>query len=141
MRMIDRKNKGQTGNMGGAVKSDGTEMGQIRIHENVIAAIVRKTACGVNGVRRIAGSHFVDNLAEIIGSRRMGDRAMAIRLESNSVAIEVRLNLAFGAHIPTVASSVQSSITAEVERITGLTVTSVTVVIQELEDYETEKGE
>ncbi len=136
--MIERKNRFQTGNMGGAVKSDGSEMGQIRIHENVIAAIVRRTACSVKGVKRIAGSHFVDNLAEIIGSRKIGDRAMSIRLEGNSVAIEVRLNLQFGAHIPTVASNVQSSITSEVEKLTGLSVSSVTVVVQELEEYENE---
>ena len=137
--MLDRKSKPQTGNMGGAVKSDGTELGQIRVHENVIAAIVRKTACGVNGVKRIAGSHFVDNIAEIIGSRKIGDRAISVVLDGNNVSIEVKINLIYGAHIPTVASKVQSSITTEVESITGLNVTSVTVVVQELEDNDTEK--
>lgn len=127
--------------MGGAVKSDGTELGQIRIHENVIASIVRKAACGVNGVKRIAGSHFVDNIAEIIGSRRMGDRAISVNLDKNNVSIEVKINLVYGTHIPTVASKVQSSITAEVESITGLNVTSVTVIVQELEDNTTEKEE
>lgn len=136
--MIERRGKTQTGNMGGAVKSDGSEMGQIKIHENVIAAIVRKTACDVKGVKRISGSHFVDNIAEIIGSRRIGDRAILIRLDGNDVSIEARLNLQFGAHIPTVASNVQSSITSEVEKITGLNVTSVTIVIQELEESENE---
>ncbi|HRR05791.1 MAG TPA: Asp23/Gls24 family envelope stress response protein, partial [Victivallales bacterium] len=112
--MLDRKNKIQTGNMGGALKSDGSEMGQIRIHENVIASIVRKTACSINGVKRIAGSHFVDNIAEIIGSRKIGDRAISVNLDGNNVSIEVKLNLTYGSHIPTVASQVQSSITSEV---------------------------
>ena len=45
--------------------------GTVKVHESVIASIVRKAACAVPGVVRLAGSSLVDNLAEIDGSKRM----------------------------------------------------------------------
>ncbi len=122
----------------GALKTDGSEMGLIKIHENVIAAIVRKAACSVNGVIRLAGSPLVDNIAEIIGNRRIGDRAIAINIDGESVEVEVKLNIAYGSHLPTVAANVQSSIMREVEKMTGMTVSNVNVIVQELDTEERE---
>ena len=42
--------------------------GAVKIHENVIATIVRRIACSVEGVSKISGSSFVDNIAEMVGS-------------------------------------------------------------------------
>jgi uncharacterized alkaline shock family protein YloU len=130
--------KAHTSRIPGALKTDGSEMGLIRIHENVIAAIVRKAACSVNGVIRLAGSPLVDNIAEIIGNRRIGDRAIAINIDGESVAVEVKLNIAYGAHLPTVAANVQSSIMREVEKMTGMNVSNVNVIVQELDTEERE---
>jgi uncharacterized alkaline shock family protein YloU len=132
--MLEKRNKPLTGKMGGALKPDGTEMGQIRIHENVIASIVRRTTCGIKGVKRLSGSHIVDNIAELIRNKRIGDRAIVVNLEGENVSIEVKVNFEYGAHIPTVASNIQSLIAGEVEKLTGLNVTGVTVIVHELED-------
>ncbi len=130
--------KAHTSRIPGALKSDGSEMGLIKIHENVIASIVRKAACSVNGVIRIAGSPLVDNIAEIIGNRRIGDRSISININGDTVAIEVKVNIAYGTHLPTVAANVQSSIMREVEKMTGMTVTNVNVIVQELDTEEKE---
>lgn len=120
--------------MPGAVKEDGTELGVIKIHENVIASIVRKAALSVEGVVRLAGSTLVDNIAEIIGSKRIGDRAISVDMSGDRVSIEVKVNLSYGAHVPTVASNVQSAVIREVEKMTGMSVDSVNVIVQELDD-------
>ena len=41
---------------------DDSEMGDIRIHEGVIASIARRAALSVEGVSRLAGNSLVDNL-------------------------------------------------------------------------------
>ena len=79
-------------------------IGEVKIHENVISSLARRAALGVEGVSRLAGSLLVDNIAEIVGSRRMQDRAVTIEiLEDNRVAIEVKINILIGYRLPEVA--------------------------------------
>lgn len=108
--------------------------GTVKVHESVIASIVRKAACAVPGVVRLAGSSLVDNLAEIVGSKRMYDRAISISMGENSVQVEVKVILAYGTHIPEIAETIQLVVVEEITRITGMRVTKVNVVIIDLED-------
>lgn len=110
-------------------------MGDVRIHDGVIATLTRKSALGVDGVSRLAGSAFVDNFAEIVGSRRMQSRAINIFVDDNNqICIEIKLNLKFGYMIPEVAENVQKAVIANVEKVTGMTVTQVHVLIQDIDD-------
>ncbi len=120
----------------GAVLED-TGMGEGKIHENVISALVRKAVMSVEGVSRLSGSQLVDIIAETVGSRRMQDRAIAIQIDdTNRTAIDVKINLKFGYKIPEVSTAVQKAVIAEVENTTGMTVTKVNVIVQELETQE-----
>ncbi|MFA6102024.1 MAG: Asp23/Gls24 family envelope stress response protein [Victivallaceae bacterium] len=110
------------------------ELGVVRIHENVISSIVRKAALSVDGISRLAGSSFVDNIAEIVGSRKISDRAICIKLDEDKVEIEVKLNMKFGYKVPEVASEVQTAIIEQVENTTGMNVVCVNVVVQEIEE-------
>ncbi len=112
----------------------GTELGLIKIHENVISSLVRKAILSVEGVTRLAGSSFVDNIAEIVGSRKMSDRAIAIVLDEDKVEVEVKINVLFGSTIPEVAGAVQKAVIQCVESTTGMTVKQVNVIIQEVEE-------
>lgn len=112
-----------------------SELGDVKIHDGVIATITRRAALAVEGVSRLAGNALVDNLAEIVGSRRMQARAITIAVnESNQVVIEIKLNLKIGYTIPEVAENVQKAVIADVEKITGMTVTTVHVLIQDIDD-------
>jgi uncharacterized alkaline shock family protein YloU len=114
---------------------EGSEMGDVKIHENVIAALVRQAALEQEGVSRLAGSALVDDIANLVGSRRMQSRAISVELgEDSRVGIEIKLNLIFGYRIPEVADRVQKAIISSVEEITGMTVMRVNVLIQEIED-------
>lgn len=117
------------------------ELGVVKIHENVISSIVRRATCSVEGVARLAGSALVDNIAEIVGSRKMHDRAIGIKIDGSEVEIEVKVNVEYGSHVPTLAANVQSTVMDEVEKITGMKVTKVDVVIQELEEEPEEEEE
>lgn len=114
---------------------DDTELGDIKIHEGVIASLARKAALSVDGVSRLSGNSLVDNLAEMVGSRRIQSRAVTISLgEKNNVSIELKIIIKFGYCIPEVANAVQKAVISDVEATTGMNVTSVDVLIQEVEE-------
>ena len=119
---------------------DDTELGDIKIHESVLASLARRAALSVEGVSRLAGSSLVDNIAEIVGSRRMQSRAVTISLgEKNDVSIELKVVLSFGCCIPEVASEVQKAVISDIEKTTGMSVTSVDVLVQEIEEEKSEE--
>ena len=125
----------------GAISSEGNELGLIHIHENVIASAVRKATCAVDGVVRLAGSTLVDNIAGLIGNKTMSDRSITVNLDGATVSIDVKVNLAYGAHVPTIASNIQSAVVSEVEKLTGMTVTAVNVMVQELDEMDAIENE
>lgn len=110
-------------------------MGEVTIHEDVIAALVRKAALETEGVSRLAGSTLVDDIAKIVGSSRMQARSIAIFLEEDGrVAIDVKIIIKPGFKIPVVGTAVQKAVIEQVESITGMTVTRVNVIVQKVED-------
>lgn len=125
----------------GPVAEHGNQYGQIKIHEGAIATIVRKAACSVPGVTRITGNSFVDNIAEIVGSKKIQDRSIQIAMNNSSVAVELSINIQYGVQLPAVAAAVQDAVSREIKAITGLNVTKVNVIVREMEDaseYEAE---
>jgi len=114
---------------------EGSEMGDVKIHENVISALVRQATLEQEGVSRLAGSALVDDIANLVGSRRMQARAITVELaEDNRVNIEIKINLLFGYRIPEVAERVQKAVIKTVEDVTGMVVPKVNVLVQEIED-------
>jgi len=113
---------------------EGSEMGDVKIHENVISTLVRQAALEQEGVSRLAGSALVDDIANLVGSRRMQSRAITVELgEDNRVNIEIKLNIVFGYRIPEVAERVQKAVISTVEEVTGMVVPKVNVLVQEVE--------
>lgn len=112
--------------------SDGPEL--IQIHEKVIVTIVRKVAAEVDGVSRIAGNSLVDNIAELVGSNRIKDRAISVQMGDGSVSVEVAINLLFGYKLPEVARALQDKIENEIQNLTGLKVSHVDIIIRDIDE-------
>ena len=125
----------------GPVAEHGNQYGQIKIHEGAIATIVRKAACSVPGVTRITGNSFVDNIAEIVGSKKIQDRSIQIAMNNASVAVELSINIQYGVQLPAVAAAVQDVVSKEINAITGLNVTKVNVIVREMEDAADDESE
>ena len=116
-----------------------SSIGEVKIHESVISSLARRAALGVEGVSRLAGSLLVDNIAEIVGSRRMQDRAITVSMdENNRVELEIKINIKLGYRLPKVAEDVQKEVISSVEAATGMTVVKVNVLIQEIEEESAE---
>ena len=125
----------------GPVAEHGNQYGQIKIHEGAIATIVRKAACSVPGVTRITGNSFVDNIAEIVGSKKTQVRSIQIAMNNSSVAVELSINIQYGVQLPAVAAAVQDAVSREIKAITGLNVTKVNVIVREMEDASEDEAE
>ena len=116
--------------------------GIIKIYENVIIEVIKKAAYSVDGVTRLSSGTFVDSIANLIGSQKISDRSIVINIDGDILTAEVKVNILYGEHIPEVAARIQSTISDEVKRITGLTVAKVDVIIQEVENnLEIEKAD
>lgn len=118
------------------------EIGSVKIHENVVAQLVRRAVLEVEGVSRLAGNALVDDIASLVGSRRMQSRAVSVVLgDEGKVDIEAKVVLKFGYCIPEVAAKVQTKVIELVENTTGMSVTKVDVLIQEIDDPEQDDAE
>ena len=97
---------------------DSQGFGDVKIHENLVSSIVRKAALKQPGVARLSGNNFVDTIGEIVGSRRIQDRAIVVKfLDNGSLDLEIKIVVKYGFNLPEVASDTQKSIIEEVEKI------------------------
>ena len=98
------------------------EHGRLTISREAVSEIVAETALGCYGVVGLTAGTRVRRIFRREGITVDGD-VRALRIELH-VVVEHGLNLA------EVASTVRSQVGYDVERLTGLTVASVEVVIQ-----------
>ena len=106
-----------------------SELGLIKIHDNVLAALVSRAALGVEGVSRLAGSAIIDN---IVGSH---SRAIEIVKDGDDkLKLVIKINVFFGTVIPAVAVEVQRQVIEQVESASGLSVAAVDVIVQQLDE-------
>ena len=100
------------------------EHGRLTISRDAVAEIVAETALACYGVVGLSAGSRVGRILRREGISVEGD-ARALRIELH-VVVEHGLNLA------EVASTVRSQVSYEVERLTGLGVASVEVVVQDV---------
>ncbi|OGV43342.1 MAG: hypothetical protein A2X46_06675 [Lentisphaerae bacterium GWF2_57_35] len=114
--------------MAGEHLEEGTDLGAIQIHNNVIAIIARLSALKVPGVVEMSGS-IVDGIAGMIGKKSL-DRGIRVDLDDNTVTVELHVVLEYGVRIPQVAWQLQNEVRQAVGQMTGKNVRAVNVVVQ-----------
>lgn len=139
MRTVDEKNVQAEAKVEEKViaspRNDAQSLGDLKIHENVISSIVRRAVLAQEGVSRLSGNNFVDTIGEIVGSRRIQDRAILVKLcDDNRIELEIKVVIKFGFVVPEVAAAIQKSVITDVENVTGMTVVAVNVTVQDIED-------
>jgi uncharacterized alkaline shock family protein YloU len=108
-----------------------TELGTVRIHKNVIASIAALAATEVEGVKRIGGD-FKSGLLELVGSKSRS--SIKVEIDKNEeVRLQIPLVIKYGYNIPDIASKVQESVRAGLEKMTDLSVKYINVNIQSIE--------
>jgi uncharacterized alkaline shock family protein YloU len=107
----------------------GSDYGQIRINNNVIAIIAHETAKKVPGVVELHGN-LADDLAGIIG-KKPKDKGIRVEKESEELlTIDLMVVLEYGVRIPDICVQLQSAVKDAVEEMTGQQVYAVNIVVQ-----------
>jgi uncharacterized alkaline shock family protein YloU len=121
-------------------EATGSEFGQIRINNNVIAIIAHETAKKVPGIVELQGS-LADDLAGMIG-KKSKDRGIRVEKESEELlTIDLAVVLEFGVRIPDICVQLQEAVKQAVEDMTGQHVFAVNVVVQGIRSTGEKKDE
>ncbi|MDF7801868.1 Asp23/Gls24 family envelope stress response protein [Pontiellaceae bacterium B1224] len=121
-----------------SAETSGSEYGQIRINNDVVAIIAHETAKKVPGVVELQGTTS-DGIAGIIGRK---DKAIRIGKENEELlTIDLTVVLEFGVKIPEICVQLQSAVKEAVEEMTGQKVYAVNVVVQGIRSAADKKNE
>lgn len=108
-----------------------TDLGMVRIHDNVIASIASVAATEIEGVKAI-GKNFKASFFELIDKNRSS--AITILKDKNGdISVSVPLIIKYGFNIPDIANKVQENVRAALERMTNLPVKDINIVVQSIE--------
>jgi uncharacterized alkaline shock family protein YloU len=102
--------------------------GQVKISDEVISIIASIAASEIEGVNS-AASGFVDELSSLF-TKKNYTKGIKVELKDNDAVIDMTITIDYGFKIHDVASKVQDKVKREVENMTGLNVTKVNVIVQ-----------
>ncbi len=108
-----------------------TDLGNIRIHKNVIASIAYIAAVEIDGVKRIGGD-FKSGILELIGKKALV--AIKVDIDKNEeIRLEVPLVIKYGSNIPDIANKVQENIRNALEKMSNLSIKYININVQGIE--------
>ena len=102
-----------------------TELGSIRIADEVVSIIAGLAASEVEGVAAMSGG-WGTGIVEMLGKKNLS-KGVKVEVGEKEAAIDIYLVIEFGFPIPRVAQKVQDQVKSAVENMTGLKVTAVNV--------------
>ncbi len=108
-----------------------TDLGLIRIHDNVISSIAAAAASEIDGVKSI-GSNLKIGILEFFEKKN----ASAIRVEKDKngeITIVIPLIIKYGFNIPEIAGKVQENVRNALEKMTSLSIKDINISVQGVE--------
>ncbi|MGM0651696.1 MAG: Asp23/Gls24 family envelope stress response protein [Bacillota bacterium] len=105
-----------------------TELGVVKIADEVVSIIAGLAATGIEGVSSMSGG-IGGGIAEVLG-RRNFSKGVKVEVGEEETKIEIFIIVDYGVRIPDVAWDIQESVKKAVETMTGLRVTDVNIHIQ-----------
>lgn len=100
-------------------------MGDLKISQDVVAAIARVATLEIAGVDSMAEPAHIRG----IFSRPAMKKAVSVTLNDDFVNIGISVNLKFGAKISEVCPAIQSAVKDNVQTMTGMAVSKVNVLV------------
>lgn len=107
--------------------SSTTDMGQVKISNEVITIIAGLAATEVKGVTSMVGN-ITKELVSKLGIKSLS-KGVRIAIDGNSVSVDLALNLDYGYNIPKTSQQVQDKVKTAIESMTGLSVDNVNIKI------------
>ena len=105
-----------------------TDLGNVKIHRNVIASIAALAAAEIDGVVRTGMPGLHGSFLKI--TRQTSYGAIKVEFDKNEdVLIHIPLIVKFGFNIPDIAARIQENVRAQVEIMTNLSVKDITITV------------
>lgn len=105
-----------------------TDLGLVKINNNAITTIASTAALEVKGVCRV-GRGIGKTIYEVL-MRRGAKKGVKIYASENEVRLIIYITVEYGVDIPRIADDVQENVKTTVERMTGLIVSAVDVIVE-----------
>lgn len=107
-----------------------TEMGTVRMDDEVIAGIVAMTLDQIKGVAGTVGGASY-SLTGMLGKKNSA-KGVRVDMKDEGISINVSITVRYGYNIPDLARNVQRRITDEVRMMTGMKVRAVDLFVQSI---------
>jgi uncharacterized alkaline shock family protein YloU len=105
-----------------------TDLGVVRINNDCIAAIASIAATEIRGVSRMGGG-LKNTLYELLSSKT-NVKGVKIRMSEGDVRLALSIIVEYGVDIPRIADVVQENVKRAVEKMTGLVLSEVNVIVE-----------
>ncbi len=105
-----------------------TELGSIRIADEVVSIIAGLAATDVDGVASMSGG-IAGGIAETLGRKNLS-KGVKVEVGEEEAAVDLFLIVTYGSRIPDVAWTVQEKVKGAIENMTGLKVIKVNIHVQ-----------
>jgi uncharacterized alkaline shock family protein YloU len=105
--------------------TDASDVGTVKIADDVVALIAAFAALEVEGVACVSGGLDMEAVSKG-GMRRLG-KAVKADVKKEGVKVDMALDLVYGYSIPETCSKVQNRVRAAIENMTGLEVKDVNI--------------
>ncbi len=109
-------------------KAEKTDLGLVKIKNEVISSIAALATKEVNGVIEI-GCSFADTIYKIFKPNLTG-QGVKIDIEDNKLKLSIPIIVEYGVDIGQLAMLVQENVRSAIEKMTGLTPVEINVNIQ-----------
>ena len=109
-------------------RSEHTEMGSIRIADEVVGIISGLAATEIEGVAGMSGG-LVGGIAEMLGKKNLS-KGVKVEVGEKEAAVDLYIIVEYGVRIPDIALRVQENVKRAIESMTGLDVVEVNIHVQ-----------
>jgi len=109
-------------------RTEHTDVGAIRIADEVVGIIAGMAATEVPGVAGMSGG-LVGGIAEMLGKRNLS-KGVKVEVGEREAAVDLFIIAEYGVRIPDVALQVQENVKTAIETMTGLDVVEVNIHVQ-----------
>jgi len=105
-----------------------SELGAIRIADEVVSIIAGLAATEVEGVASMSGG-IAGGIAEALGRKNLS-KGVKVEVGEEETSVDLYLIVTYGSRIPDVAWGVQENVKQAIENMTGLKVVKINVHVQ-----------
>lgn len=104
-----------------------TDLGVVRINNNAIMSIAAIAAMEVRGVHKVGGG-IRRTVCDLF--KKVGTKGIRLQMKDNEVKLVISIVVEYAVNIPRIADEVQENVKQAVEKMAGLTLAEVDVIVE-----------